>query len=147
MLEVINAQWVVTHQNFLSNGFVRFEYLTAAHNSGDEFEVFSKVSKLDLSESVLLKTTTVTGIDSVVGIYPAAKFHEAEVRQMFGLEFNGNVDLKNAFELDFAGYPLRRDFALTTRQQTNWPGLVELDEKAKRRPSLPPGVHESWSIS
>ena len=145
MLEVINTQWIITHKNHLTDGFVRFEYLTAAHNSADEFEVFSKVSKLDFSESVLLKTTTFERIDSVVGIYPAAKFHEAEVRQMFGLEFLGHENIDNAFELDFAGYPLRRDFALTTRQQTNWPGAVEPDEKARRRHSLPPGVHESWS--
>ena len=145
MLEVINTQWLITHENLLANGFVRFEYLTAAHNSADEFEVFSKVSKLDFSESVLLKTTTVERIDSVVEIYPAALFHEAEVRQMFGLEFLGHEDINNAFELDFVGYPLRRDFALTTRQQTNWPGAVEPDEKSRRRPSLPPGVHESWS--
>ena len=145
MLEVINTQWHITHENLLANGFVRFEYLTAAHNSADEFEVFSKVSKSDFSESVLLKTTTVERIDSVVEIYPAARFHEAEVRQMFGLEFLGQENIDNAFELDFAGYPLRRDFALTTRKQAKWPGAVEPDEKARRRPSLPPGVHESWS--
>jgi hypothetical protein len=53
--------------------------------------------------------------------------------------------MEKAFETDFGGNPLRRDFALITRQVTNWPGAVEPDEKAKRRPSLPPGVHESWS--
>lgn len=145
MLEVINTQWIITHKNLLTDGFVRFEYLTAAHNSADEFEVFSKVSTADFSQSELVKTTTVERIDSVIEIYPAARFHEAEVRQMFGLEFLGHEDIDNAFELDFAGYPLRRDFALTTRQQTIWPGAVEPDEKSRRRPSLPPGVHESWS--
>ena len=145
MLEVVNTEWLISHQNLLDDEFVRFEYLTAAHNFEDEFELYSKVSKSDFSQSVLLKTTTIASIDSLTGVYAMSRFHEAEVKQMFGLEFSGHQNMKNAFAVDFAGYPLLRDFALTTRQKSDWPGSVELDEKSRRRPSLPPGVHESWS--
>lgn len=146
MIKEISAElWRSEHTQLLDAGFNRFEYLTAAHNVGSEFEVFSKVSKSDLSESVLLKCTVNSGIETLIEIYPAAKFHEQETWQMFGLEFIGHNNIENAFATDFAGYPLRRDFALSTRQSTNWPGAVEPDEKARRRPSLPPGVHESWS--
>ena len=146
MIKEISIQsWQSEHAQLLDSGFSRFEYLTAAHNGGSKFEVFSKVSKSDLSESVLLKCTVDSAIETLIEIYPTAKFHEQETWQMFGLEFIGHHNIGNAFSTEFDGYPLRRDFALVTRQATNWPGAVEPDEKARRRPSLPPGVHESWT--
>ncbi len=145
MREVQSNNWVSEHENLKQQGFLRFEYLTAAHNGQDEFELFTKVAKTDLTESVLLKTTAVKEIQTLTSVFPSAVFHERETGQMFGVQFVGHQEMEKAFEVDFAGFPLRRDFALTTRQNTNWPGTTELDEKAKRRPSLPPGVHESWS--
>lgn len=147
MREVQNIDWVTEHKALKQQGFIRFEYLTAAHISNDEFEIFSKVSNADYSESVLLNTTVINEVQTLIFVYVGAAFHERETSQMFGLNFAGHNDMKPAFEVDFSGYPLRRDFALTTRQQTNWPGASEPDEKARRRPSLPPGVHETWSNS
>ena len=144
MREIKNSDWVKTHQELFEQGFVRFEYLTAAHISNDEFEVFSKVSTEDLSETELIKCQITGQIDSLTSIYAVANFHERELAQMFGIQVIGKADLEKAFDTDFNGYPLRKDFALTTRQQTNWPGAVEPDEKARRRPSLPPGVFETW---
>ena len=63
---------------------------------------------------------------------------------MFGIKVIGASSDENAFAVDFEGFPLRKDFALKTRQETTWPGAVEPDEKARRRPSLPPGVFETW---
>lgn len=147
MREVLSIEWVTVHEQLRETGFVRFEYLTAAHNGQAEFEVFSKLTTPDLSEAVLLKTTVTNEIESLASVFPTSTFHEREVRQLFGLHFAGHENMQNAFDVDFDGYPLRRDFALTTRATANWPGAVEPDEKARRRPSLPPGVHESWSNS
>jgi NADH-quinone oxidoreductase subunit C len=142
---VDNAEWRAQAANLKQTGFVRCEWLTAAHNGGDSFEVSLMLSKEDLSEHMILSTDAEGSMDSVSDIYPAVEFHEREVAQMFGLEFVGLKDASPAFEIELSGFPLRRDFALATRADTEWPGAVEPDENAKRRPSLPPGVLPEWT--
>lgn len=145
MREVAKEDWVIAHQESKSAGYVRFEYLTATHICENSFEVFSKLSLEDLSESLLVKTYITGQIDSIDSIYTVANFHERELAQMFGINVIGASSQDLAFDVDFEGVPLRKDFALTTRQETPWPGAVEPDEKARRRPALPPGVFETWS--
>ncbi|MEN9741458.1 MAG: hypothetical protein RIR66_414 [Actinomycetota bacterium] len=145
MREVTYDQWVSSHQELKSAGFVRFEYLTANHISQNHFEIFSRLALDDLSESLLVKTSITGEIDSIDSIYTAANFHERELTQMFGIQVIGGNSNELAFDADFEGFPLRKDFALTTRQETPWPGAVEPDEKARRRLALPPGVFETWS--
>jgi NADH-quinone oxidoreductase subunit C len=142
---VDNAEWRAQAANLKQTGFVRCEWLTAAHNGGDSFEVSLMLSKEDLSEHMILSTDAEGSMDSVSDIYPAVEFHEREVAQMFGLEFVGLKDASPAFEIELSGFPLRRDFALATRAGAEWPGAVEPDENAKRRPSLPPGVLPEWT--
>lgn len=145
MREVTKEQWVSTHQELKSAGYVRLEYLTASHISENIFEIFSKLALENLSDSLLVKTSITGEIDSIGSIYTAANFHERELAQMFGIKVIGGKAIDLAFDVDFEGFPLRKDFALTTRQETAWPGAVEPDEKARRRPALPPGVFETWS--
>lgn len=140
-----SGEWQEEHEKLAAAGYVRFEYLTATHLGGDEFQVISKVSTEDLADSVLTQTTTSVAINSILAIYKNAAFAEQETAQMFGLKFTGHEDIQDAFAVDFDGYPMRRDFGLTSRQQRPWPGAVEPDAKARRRPSLPPGVLESWN--
>jgi NADH-quinone oxidoreductase subunit C len=142
---VDNAEWRAQAANLKQTGFVRCEWLTAAHNGGDSFEVSLMLSKEDLSEHMILSTDAEGSMDSVSDIYPAVEFHEREVAQMFGLEFVGLKDASPAFEIELSGFPMRRDFALATRAGAEWPGAVEPDENAKRRPSLPPGVLPEWT--
>lgn len=139
------AEWRPEASNMKEAGFVRCEWLTATHNGGNSFVVSLMLSKEDLSESAILSTSVEANIDSVSDIYPAVEFHEREVAQMFGLEFVGLKDLSPAFEIELSGFPMRRDFALATRAGSEWPGAIEPDENAKRRPSLPPGVLPEWT--
>ena len=141
---VEKTEWQAQAANLKKTGFIRCEWLTATHNGADSFEISLMLSKEDLSESVILSTNSVGSIDTVSDIYPAVEFHEREVAQMFGLEFVGLKDLSPAFEIELSGFPMRRDFALATRAGAEWPGAVEPDENAKRRPSLPPGVLPDW---
>ena len=141
---VEKTEWQAQAANLRQIGFIRCEWLTAAHNGADSFEISLMLSKEDLSESLILSTNAEGSIDSVSDIYPAVEFHEREVAQMFGLEFFGLKDLSRAFEIELSGFPMRRDFALATRVGAEWPGAVEPDENAKRRPSLPPGVLSEW---
>ena len=142
---VDKSKWQSQAAKLKQTGFIRCEWLTATHNGADSFVISLMLSKVDLSESVILSTDAEGSIDSVSDIYPAVEFHEREVAQMFGLEFVGLKDATPAFEIELPGFPLRRDFALATRADTEWPGAVEPDENAKRRPSLPPGVLPEWN--
>lgn len=143
--EIEATNWQEVHQQLSATGYLRFEYLTATHLGADDFQVISKVSTEDLTDSVLTITKTSAAIDSLIAIYKNAEFPERETAQMFGLKFIGHEDIQKAFDVDFDDYPMRRDFGLSSRQQRPWPGAVEPDVKARRRPSLPPGVLESWN--
>jgi NADH-quinone oxidoreductase subunit C len=143
--DVDESEWQAQAAEMKQKGFVRCEWLTATHNGGDSFKVSIMLSKEDVSEHMILSTKTEGSIASVSDVYPAVEFHEREVVQMFGLEFVGLKNASPAFEIDLAGFPLRRDFALATRTNTQWPGAVEPDENVKRRPSLPPGVLPEWN--
>lgn len=143
-IDVEKSEWVNKATEMQQLGFVRCEWLTATHNGGDSFEISLLLSNEELTESFILTTQIETSLVSLSTIYPIVDFHEREVAQMFGVEFVGNENSAPAFEIELAGFPLRRDFALATRADTQWPGAVEPDESAKRRPSLPPGVLPEW---
>ena len=144
-LSVDPAEWVEVHTDLLARGAVRFEWLTATHNLGDAFEVTTCVASADLSERWIVSTSTTGSVATLTEVYSQADFHEREAAQMYGIEFTGRTSTEPAFEAPFEGHPLRRDFALRTRQEAAWPGAVEPDAAARRRPSLPPGVLPEWT--
>ena len=143
--KVDKSVWLNQAADMKQRGLVRCEWLTATHNGGNSFEISLMISNEDLTESAILSTDIEASLESLIEIYPSVDFHEREVAQMFGVEFIGNNNSAPAFEIELTGFPLRRDFALATRADTQWPGAVEPDETAKRRPSLPPGVLPEWT--
>jgi len=142
--KVDKSLWQSQAADMKQRGLVRCEWLTATHNGGDSFEISLMVSNEDLTENLILSTEIESSIESLIDIYPSVDFHEREVAQMFGVQFLGNSNSDLAFEIELSGFPLRRDFALASRTDAQWPGAVEPDENAKRRPSLPPGVLPEW---
>jgi len=142
--KVDKSLWQSQAADMKQRGLVRCEWLTATHNGGDSFEISLMVSNEDLTENLILSTEIESSIESLIDIYPSVDFHEREVAQMFGVQFLGNSNSDLAFEIELSGFPLRRDFALASRADAQWPGAVEPDENAKRRPSLPPGVLPEW---
>ena len=137
---VTPVEWKPFHEELQATGYV-LDYITAVHNSGDEFIV---VSHLTGTVEVLVRTIVSDArIDSVAAIFPIANFHERETCQMFGITFDGLDDDRPVFEGVVEG-ALRKDFALTDRMAADWPGAVEPDAQARRRPSLPPGVFAEW---
>jgi NADH-quinone oxidoreductase subunit C len=141
---VENSEWQNQAAQLKQSGFVRCEWLTATHNGGDAFEISLMLATEDLSKSLILTTQIESKIDSLTQVFSNVDFHEREVAQMFGIEFAGKSNSLPAFEIELSGFPLRRDFALVTRAGAQWPGAVEPDENAKRRPTLPPGVLPEW---
>lgn len=142
-IRVAVATWVTNAKDLKAAGFVRCEWLTATHNGEANFDITLCVSTEDLAKKILVSTAIMQSIETLIEVYPNITFHECEVAQMFGVVFLGH-ETQNAFETQFEGFPLRRDFALATRVATPWPGAVEPEVSARRRTSLPPGVFESW---
>ena len=67
-------------------------------------------------------------IDSWVGVFAGANWHERETHEMFGISFNGHPDLRNMYlPTDFEGHPLRKDFPLLARIVKPWPGIVDVE--------------------
>lgn len=91
-------------------------------------------------------------LDSLVGVYPGAGWHEREVHEMFGVTFAGNPDLRPLLTTGDAAYPLRRSTPLPARIATPWPGAVEPSDRPaggrvaarpRTRPGAP-GVPSEW---
>jgi NADH-quinone oxidoreductase subunit C len=62
-------------------------------------------------------------------IYPGANWHEREAAELFGIVFDGHPHLvKLLLPEQFEGHPLRKDFALMTREAKPWPGAAEGEE-------------------
>jgi NADH-quinone oxidoreductase subunit C len=52
-------------------------------------------------------------VPSVTFLWPGAEWAEREAYDMFGIEFEGNRDLRRIYlPPDYLGFPLRKDFAL-----------------------------------
>ena len=67
-------------------------------------------------------------IDSWVGVFAGANWHERETHEMFGISFAGHPDLRNMYlPTDFEGHPLRKDFPLLARIVKPWPGIVDVE--------------------
>jgi len=144
-LTVDPAEWVQVHTDLLARGAVRFEWLTATHNLDEAFVVTTCVASADLNERWIVSASINGSIATLMQVFSQADFHERETSQMYGVEFTGRASTEPAFDAPFEGHPLRRDFALRTRQDAAWPGAVEPDAAARRRPSLPPGVMPEWT--
>ena len=55
-------------------------------------------------------------IDSVTALWPAARWLEREVYDLFGLRFRGHPDLRRILTPDdFPGHPLRKDYPIKGR--------------------------------
>jgi NADH-quinone oxidoreductase subunit C len=66
---------------------------------------------------------------TISDVWAGANWHERETWELFGIEFDGHPHLvKLVLPEQFEGHPLRKDFALMTREAKPWPGAVEGEE-------------------
>ena len=62
-------------------------------------------------------------------LWAGADWHERETAELFGIGFDGHPNLaKLLLPEEFEGHPLRKEFALLTREAKPWPGAKEPGE-------------------
>ena len=68
-------------------------------------------------------------VPTVSDLWATCDWHERETDEMFGIRFMGHPQpVKLLLSEPFEGHPLRKDFALMTREAKPWPGAVEGEE-------------------
>lgn len=76
------------------------------------YQLYSIPNQVFLGLRVPLKSDAAE-VDSVESIYPNANWHEREVFDLFGIDFQGHSDLRRILmPKDWEGHPLRKDYPL-----------------------------------
>lgn len=107
--------------------------------SGD-LELWVRTSTADLFKTEIAANQVVP---SLIGLFPAADFHEREIAQLLGAKFDRPVaPLYCGSAAWVESETLRPELALAQRNQSTWPGAKEPGEtnSAGKRRLLPPGV-------
>jgi len=80
------------------------------------FEVLYHLFSIPLRHRIRIKVKVEDGekVPSATSIWNAANWHEREVYDLMGIEFEGHPDLRRILMRDeWIGHPLRKDFPLT----------------------------------
>lgn len=97
----------------------------------ERFEVMCTVADLSAGRRVTFSTTldkTEPRLDTLVGVYAGANWHERETHEMFGIEFVGHPNLAHLYLPDgFIGKPLLKSYPLLSRDVKPWPGTVDVE--------------------
>ena len=98
-----------------------FEALMSVHGCDylpDEPRLGVHYELLSMRRRERLRVKTRLGTDeprlpTVTDLFPTANFHEREVFDFFGVEFDGHPDMRRILmPEDYEGHPLRRDFPI-----------------------------------
>lgn len=94
-----------------------FDYLmnlTAVDYPADRLELVIHLYSMDKNHRICVKTILDREnplIPSVTDLWRGAEWHERETYDFFGINFEGNPDLRRILlPEDFSGHPLRKDF-------------------------------------
>jgi NADH-quinone oxidoreductase subunit C len=102
----------------LTGGDTRFQILASVARPGTDLRVLLKADVPDDDPRIGTWTRTFSG----------AAWHERETWEMFGITFEGNLDLRHLYlPTGFEGHPLRKEFPLLARVVKPWPGIVDVE--------------------
>jgi NADH-quinone oxidoreductase subunit C len=102
----------------LAGGETRLQVLASVARPGTDLRVFLKADLPDDDPRIGTWTHT----------YSGAAWHEREAWEMFGITFEGNLDLRHIYlPTGFEGHPLRKEFPLLARVVKPWPGIVDVE--------------------
>jgi NADH-quinone oxidoreductase subunit C len=91
------------------------DYLEFTEFMPERFAVVYQLVNLTNAERIIVKVYVPDGekLPSVTDLWGTADWHEREVYDLFGLEFEGHPDLRKILTPeDLDGHPLRKDFPL-----------------------------------
>ena len=151
-MNVDPREWLATVRDQVAQGFAYLDLLTAVDHPGDgRIEVVLVLLHPQTTDTCTITTMIDRAeprLSSLVADLPAASWHEREIAEMFGVEFDGHPDPRPLLLSPGLGmHPLRKETVLATRVVTPWPGLEEesgASGRRSRRASLPPGVPADW---
>ena len=116
--------------NFLA-GLTAVDYLP----NEPRFAVVYQLYSLSNAEFITLRTSLQSAeahLSTVETIYPNANWHERELFDMFGIQFDGHSDLRRILmPHDWEGHPLRKDYPLGYEEVQF---SFNFDEIDKRKP-------------
>jgi NADH-quinone oxidoreductase subunit C len=102
----------------LTGGDARIQVLASVARPGTDLRVFLKADVPDDDARIATWTHSFHG----------AAWHEREAWEMFGITFDGNLDLRHIYlPTEFEGHPLRKEFPLLARVVKPWPGIVDVE--------------------
>ena len=115
-------------------GFDYIDFLTGVDftPAGKGFELVVHVHSTTNNQDARLKVdlpAETPHVPSVHEVWAGANWFERETWEMYGIAFDGHPHLvKLELPEQFEGHPLRKDFALMSREAKPWPGAVEGEE-------------------
>ncbi|MDP8970824.1 MAG: NADH-quinone oxidoreductase subunit C, partial [Actinomycetota bacterium] len=120
-------------------GFDFFDFLAGVDLGEQGFAVVVHLYSTRHRHHVRLRAVAPGGRDAptlptLTGVYRGANWHEREAYDMFGVEFEGHPGLLPRLLTveNFEGFPLRKDFLLSTREAKPWPGAKEPMERVSQ---------------
>ena len=112
-----------------------WEFLDAVDAGEEGFDVVVHVYSIEHRHDITIRTRAAGGrenpvMPSLTGVFRGANWSERETYDMFGIEFEGHPNLRPRILTieSFEGWPLRKDFQLTSRNAKPWPGAKEPGE-------------------
>ncbi|MDX2474063.1 MAG: NADH-quinone oxidoreductase subunit C [Candidatus Krumholzibacteria bacterium] len=88
---------------------------------------------------VRVETTEGVSVPTATGLFKSADWHEREVYDLFGVDFEGHPDMRRILcHHEFEGHPLRKDYPIEQGQECSRPEHLFNDEdiaRAARRAS------------
>ncbi|WP_432980503.1 NADH-quinone oxidoreductase subunit C [Dactylosporangium sp. CA-233914] len=147
-VDVPAQRWVDAVTTAKREGFDFFDWLSAVDELPGGFMIVAHLWSTGQRHGVLLRAElarSAPDVESIVGVFPGAAWHERETHEMFGIGFTGHPGLDPLLlPPEFEGHPLRKEFVLASRVAKPWPGAKEPGESdhtvSKRAPMRPPGV-------
>lgn len=104
-------------------------FLTAVDEEDAGFEVVLSLWSARRQHRIFIKTMVSREnphLTTLSDIWNGANWCERETWEQFGIVFDGHPNLvKLLLPVEFAGFPLRKDFLLMTREAKEWPGEKE----------------------
>ncbi len=97
----------------------------------ERFEVLCRLSSVKNADGAIFVVTLPKDdatIPSLTSTIAGAEWHEREAHEMFGIDFDGNMNLTPLYlPDDFIGNPLLKSYPLIAREVKPWPGDVDVE--------------------